>query len=152
LKEQNRPTIWREATGSFLGSLVGFGAFILVEAAQLLGRVTDARTAFLIADGAVSLAALSCLFHFRAVSATRAAIFVLVYSVSGMALTIFAIRTPLCWLSLLASAGATALFHAQLFTLAWLIAYRIGGWRAAVIAATIEGAGGYVGYALSRAF
>jgi hypothetical protein len=44
------------------------------------------------------------------------------------------------------------MFHAVFFTLAWLIGYRIAGWRAGVAAAILEGVGGYVGFALSRAF
>ena len=48
--------------------------------------------------------------------------------------------------------GATGMFHAVFFTLAWLIGYRIAGWRAGVAAAILEGVGGYVGFALSRAF
>jgi len=44
------------------------------------------------------------------------------------------------------------MFQTQFFTLAWLVGYRIGGWRAGVTAATLEGVGGCVGFALIRAF
>jgi hypothetical protein len=123
-----------------------------MKTSQLLSHFIDNRTAFLIANSLVSLVALSCLFRLRVTSVARIAVFAVIYSVAGTVLAALALWQPYGWPSLLANSGATGMFHAQFFTLAWVVGYRIGGWRAGVIAATLEGVGGYVGYALSQSF
>jgi len=152
LREPDRHGVWREAAGVGLGSLTGIGVLLLMKTSQRLGHFVDPRTAFLMANSLVSLVALSCLFRLRIASMPRIAAFALIYSIAGTMLAAFALWSPVDWPSLLASSGATGMFHAQFFTLAWVVGYRIGGWRAGVTAATLQGLGGYVGYALSRAF
>jgi hypothetical protein len=147
-----RPGIWRETMGALLGSSAGVGIFILMKSTEMLSRLVAERSAFLIAYVCVNLLALICLFRLRVVSATRIAVFALVFLVSGSSLVVAALWSPAGWSSLLANSGATGMFHAVFFTLAWLIGYRIAGWRAGVAAAILEGVGGYVGFALSRAF
>jgi hypothetical protein len=146
------PGIWKETMGALLGSSAGAGIFILMKSTELLSRLVAGRSAFLIAYVCVILLALICLFRLRVVSATRIAVFALVFLVAGGSLVVAALWWPVGWPSLLANSGATGMFHAVFFTLAWLIGYRIAGWRAGVAAAILEGVGGYVGFALSRAF
>jgi hypothetical protein len=146
------PGIWKETMGALLGSSAGAGIFILMKSTELLSRLFAGRSAFLIAYTFVNVLALVCLFRLRVVSATRIAVFALVFLVAGGSLVVAALWWPVGWPSLLANSGATGMFHAVFFTLAWLIGYRIAGWRAGVAAAILEGVGGYVGFALSRAF
>ena len=150
--DEAHPGIWKETMGALLGSSAGVGIFILMKSTELLSRLVAGRSAFLIAYAFVNLLALVCLFRLRVVSATRVGLFALVFLVAGSSLVIGALWSPVGWLSLLANSGATGMFHAVFFTLAWLIGYRIAGWRAGVAAAILEGVGGYVGFALSRAF
>jgi hypothetical protein len=147
-----RPGIWRETMGALLGSSAGVGIFILMKSTELLSRLVAGRSAFLIGYVFVNSVALACLFRLRVASTMRAALFALVFLVSGSSLVIATLWLPVGWPSLLANSGATGMFHAVFFTLAWLIGYRIAGWRAGVAAAILEGVGGYVGFALSRAF
>jgi hypothetical protein len=147
-----RPGIWRETMGALLGSSAGVGTFILMKSTEMLSRLVAERSAFLIAYVCVNLLGLICLFRLRAVPATRTALFAMVFLVSGSSLVVAALWSPAGWPSLLANSGATGMFHAVFFTLAWLIGYRVAGWRAGVVAAILEGVGGYVGFALSRAF
>ena len=146
------PGIWRETMGALLGSSAGAGIFVLMKSTELLSRIVAGRSAFLIAYAFVNVLALACLFRLRVASALRVAMFTLVFWVSGSSLVVAALWSPVGWPSLLANSGATGMFHAVFFTLAWLIGYRIAGWRAGVAAAILEGVGGYVGFALSRAF
>ncbi len=146
------PGIWKETMGALLGSSAGVGIFVLMKSTELLSRIVAGRSAFLIAYAFVNVLALACLFRLRVTSALRVAMFALIFLVSGSSLVVAALWSPVGWPSLLANSGATGMFHAVFFTLAWLIGYRIGGWRAGVAAAILEGVGGYVGFALSRAF
>jgi hypothetical protein len=152
LSEQHRHRIWREVAGAVLGSLVGIGVFFVMGATQLLSRFMDGRIAFLTAKVCISAVVLICLFRLRITSNIRIAEFALIYSIAATILAAFALWSPPNWPSLLANSGATAMFQTQFFTLAWLVGYRIGGWRAGVTAATLEGVGGYIGFALIRAF
>jgi hypothetical protein len=152
LSEPHRYRIWREAAGAVLGSLVGIGVFFVMKATELLSQFMDGRVAFLTAKVCISAVVLICLFRLRITSNIRIAEFALIYSVAATILAAFALWSPPDWRSLLANSGATGMFHAQFFTLAWLVGCRIGGWRAGVTAATLEGVGGYIGFALMRAF
>lgn len=144
--------IWKETMGALLGSSAGAGIFILMKSTELLSRLVAERSAFLMAYAVVTMLALACLFRLRVASTMRVAVFALVFLVSGSSLVFAALWSPIGWPSLLANSGATGMFHAVFFTLAWLIGYRIAGWRAGVAAAILEGVGGYMGFALSRAF
>jgi hypothetical protein len=150
--KEPHPRFWKEVLGAILGCSVGVSIFLLMKLTEFLTRFVPGRTAFLIAYSVISLVALFSLFRLRRCSMGRSAAFTMLFLVAGALLVIAALWLPVGWSSLLANSAATGMFHAVFFTLAWLIGYRFWGWRAGVAAAILEGVGGYVGFALSRAF
>ncbi len=147
-----RPGPLRELQGALLGSLAGSGIFLVMEGTRLLSRFVGMEPAFLAAYACLSMIVLLCLFRLRAASMPLAALLALSYLMAGLLLMGAQWWPPAGWPALLAGSAATAMFQAQFFTLAWLIGYRVGGWRAAVLAACLEGVGGYIGFVLSRVF
>ena len=79
--DETHPGIWKETIGALLGSSAGVGIFILMKSTELLSRLVAGRSAFLIAYAFVNIVALACLFRLRVVSATRIAVFALVFLV-----------------------------------------------------------------------
>ena len=142
----------RELQGMVLGSLAGSGIFLVMAGTRLLSGFMGMEPAFVVAYACLSLIVLLCLFRLRAASMPLAALLALSYLMAGLLLLGAQWWSPVSWPALLAGSAATAMFQAQFFTLAWLIGYRVGGWRAAVLAACLEGVGGYIGFVLSRVF
>ena len=146
--------IWRETMGALLGSSVGAGIFILMKSTELLSRLVAGRSAFLIGYASAQvLVALACLFRLRVASTMRVTAFALVFLVFrefiGDCHVVVAGRLAV----VAGKFGRHGMFHAVFFTC------RRGqsdtglpGWRAGAAAAILEGVGGYVGFALSRAF
>ena len=95
--DEAHPGIWRETMGALLGSSAGVGIFILMKSTELLSRLVAGRSAFLIAYAFVNVLALACLFRLRVVSATRIAVFALVFLVAGGSLVVGALWSPVGW-------------------------------------------------------
>src|SRR5439155_23797072 len=76
--------------------------------------------------------------------------FALAHGALGAGLLILTFGLPRGAAALVCNSMSTGLFHATFFSLAYLVGRKIGGDRAAVWAAGLEGTLGYIGFILSR--
>jgi hypothetical protein len=138
------PSLTAQMKGTVCGSLVGgcigivYGLTALFESGGL-----DRRLAFPIAFALVGGITFAATIRLKGGGPARAAIFGALHAMVTVALCVVSIRSAGAYPSLLALSAATAWYHATWFTGAFVIGGWIGSTRAAVTAATIEGAIGF---------
>ena len=86
----------------------------------------------------------------RTSNTVTSSIYAVGHAIVSAALCASTARTAGSALGLVALVGATAWYHATWFTGAFIVAGRLGSERSAVRAAVIEGAGGFLAFALWR--
>ena len=143
-------TMGRNVIAVASGVLMGGGIGLVLGLSRWLASLSmDRTTAFVAAFSVIGVSVFGMLVWVRSKSAKRTVTLALGHAVIWIAL---------CWtvfhtsglVAVVALTAANAWYHATWFTAAFVVARTIGSRRAAVAAAAIEGAGGFVGFVTWR--
>ena len=139
------------AKGSAPGAAIGI-LFFATTAMRIVAPPL-ANVAFCAVSALLGGIAVFLVLRAREVAAARASALAILYATALTILTGLALRatTPGTW-TLVLHTAAMAMFHAQYFTLAWIYGEKLGGPRAGVGSAAVEGVAGFVGFVALKAF
>jgi hypothetical protein len=133
--------------GSLLGALAGGGIGAIFGLTRALGAGV---TSFVVAFSSVGALWMFGSTAIRTRNWRRGVVVSILHTIVGALLVTTAFSAAGTTVGLMALAASTGFFHSTFFTAAFVVGERLGGYRAAFVAAALEGAVGFTAFVVSQ--